>query len=80
MTLFRGAFNMTTQDELLKLKHDAGLKIMPTELTYKYRMAMSGQYGISDEIDWLIYQWEDKPHRLIFDLCGELEKIAAEKK
>lgn len=26
------------------------------------------------------YQWADKPHRLVFDACAEIERLAAERK
>jgi hypothetical protein len=54
-----------------KLKIDAGLKNLPTDLTYDCRMAVSGQGDRA-------YEWTDKPHRLVFDLCAEIERLVAE--
>jgi len=41
--------------------------------TEEYRMAM-GREGP------LAYQWKDKPHRLIYDLCNEVERLQNEVK
>ena len=43
---------------------------MPTQMTYHLRLAPSG------EGDWA-YQWKDKPHRLIYDACREIERLTA---
>ncbi len=40
--------------------------------TADYRYAMSG-------IGPLAGQWSDKPHRLIYDLCGEIEWLRSER-
>jgi len=62
----------TNMDDLKnKLKIDAGLKNLPTDLTYDCRMAVSGQGDRA-------YEWTDKPHRLVFDLCAEIERLEAE--
>jgi hypothetical protein len=53
-----------------KLKHDAGLPHLPTQLTYECRLAV-GREGPRG------YDWEDKPHRVVYDLCRELEARAA---
>jgi hypothetical protein len=53
-----------------KLKADAGLPHLPTQLTYECRLAISGQGPLA-------YTWEDKPHRLVYTLCREIERIAA---
>jgi len=53
-----------------KLKHDAGLPHLPTQLTYECRLA-AGREGPRG------YDWEDKPHRVVYDLCRELEARAA---
>jgi hypothetical protein len=42
--------------------------LMVNELTEPYRLAVEG-------IGPLAYDWEDKPHRLVFDLCAELEYL-----
>ena len=41
--------------------------------TEDYRKAM---YGEGDSI--VAYNWTDKPHRLIYDLCGEIEFLEQE--
>lgn len=57
-------------DKKLELQKDAGLEHPPTDMTYRYRMALS---GVGD----MGYEWADKPHRLVYDLCAEIERIAA---
>ncbi len=39
--------------------------------TDDYRKAMSGE----GEWDSLGYEWSDKPHRLVYDLCGEVDHL-----
>ena len=29
-------------------------------------------------VDWLAYQWWDKPHRHVYDLAGEVDRLRAE--
>jgi hypothetical protein len=41
--------------------------------TDDYRNAVSGE----GEPFSLGYEWSDKPHRLVYDLCGEVDKSAA---
>lgn len=53
-----------------KLKRDAGLPHLPTQLTYECRLAV-GREGPRS------YDWEDKPHRVVYDLCWEIEARAA---
>lgn len=55
--------------ELKKLQKDAGIPHLPTQLTYQLRRAVAG-YGT------LAYQWADKPHRLVYDACREIEAQA----
>jgi hypothetical protein len=57
-------------DELKQLKRDTGIPHLPTQLTYECRMAVSGKGPRA-------YDWSDKPHRLIYDLCREIEAAAA---
>jgi hypothetical protein len=59
---------IVSEQELLRLKKDAGLDNMPTQDTYHYRMAMSNEGPRA-------YDWSDKPHRLIYDLCGTIEEM-----
>ena len=53
-----------------KLKMDAGIPHLPTQLTYDCRAAIGGNGPLA-------YTWQDKPHRLVYDLCREIERIAA---
>ena len=53
-----------------KLKMDAGIPHLPTQLTYDCRAAIGGKGPLA-------YTWQDKPHRLVYDLCREIERIAA---
>jgi hypothetical protein len=57
-----------------KLKTDAGLQYLPTDLTYELRMAVTG-YKKDEFLSWS-YQWEDKPHRLVYAACCEAEAQA----
>lgn len=52
------------------LQADAGIAHLPTDMTYEARMAVSGQGPRA-------YEWSDKKHRLVYDLCREIERIAA---
>lgn len=57
-----------TQEELEKLKRFAGIPHMPTQITYALRKAVSGEGPRA-------YDWSDKPHRLLYDACREIERI-----
>jgi hypothetical protein len=57
-----------------KLKIDAGLQYLPTDLTYELRMAVTGHQ--KDEFLSWGYHWEDKPHRLVYAACREVEAQA----
>ena len=61
---------LTPQEELLRLKNDCEIPDMPTQLTYHLRRAVSGGGDLADE-------WNDKPHRLIYDACREIERLTA---
>jgi len=52
------------------LQKDAGLPHLPTQETYQFRMAVSGEGPLA-------YQWSDKPHRLLYDACRIIEREAA---
>ena len=52
------------------LQKDAGLPHLPTQETYQFRMAVSGEGPLA-------YQWSDKPHRLLYDACSIIESEAA---
>ena len=58
------------------LKRDAGIPHLPTDLTYELRMAVTGHK--KDEFLSYGYQWTDKPHRLVYVACREIERQAAE--
>jgi hypothetical protein len=72
MTIPTPDWNLTPvpEEELQQLKIDCQIPDMPTQMTYHLRLAPSG------EGDWA-YQWEDKPHRLIYDACREIERLTA---
>jgi hypothetical protein len=53
-----------TKQELQRL---AGIPHLPTDLTYELRLAVSGEGPRA-------YDWSDKPHRLLWDACGALER------
>ena len=58
------------------LKRDANIPHLPTDLTYELRMAVTGHK--KDEFLSYGYQWTDKPHRLVYVACREIERQAAE--
>ena len=64
--------DVATTTELEALKKDAGIPHLPTQLTLEARLAIGGEGPRA-------YDWSDKPHRLVFDLCREIEKNAAER-
>lgn len=72
MTIPTPEWNLTSvpENELLRLKNDCEIPDTPTQMTYHLRLAPSG------EGDWA-YQWEDKPHRLVYDACREIERLTA---
>ena len=57
-----------SQEELERLKNDCEIPDMPTQLTYHLRRAVSGGGDYADD-------WEDKPHRLVYDACREIERL-----
>ena len=59
-----------SQEELLRLKNDCEIPDMPTQMTYHLRRAPSGGGDLVDE-------WNNKPHRLIYDACREIERLNA---
>jgi hypothetical protein len=52
-----------------KLQQDAGTPSPPTDLTYECRLAVNGTGPRARD-------WSDKPHRLVYDLCSEIERLA----
>ena len=63
---------LATTAELEALKKDAGIPHLPTQLTFEARLAIGGEGPRA-------YDWSDKPHRVVYDLCREIEKNAAER-
>ena len=63
---------LATNAELEALKKAAGIPHLPTQLTFEARLAIGGE-GLR------AYDWSDKPHRVVYDLCREIEKNAAER-
>ena len=61
---------LATNAELEALKKAAGIPDLPTQLTFEVRLAISGEGPRA-------YDWSDKPHRIVYDLCREIEKNAA---
>jgi hypothetical protein len=61
---------LATNAELEALQEAAGIPNLPTQLTFEARLAISGEGPRA-------YDWSDKPHRIVFDLCREIEKNAA---
>jgi hypothetical protein len=57
-------------EQLRNLQQRAGIPNIPTQLTYQARLAVSHEGPRA-------YDWEDKPHRLVFDLCREIERLHA---
>lgn len=64
--------DLVSVEELRKLQKDCGTPKLPTQLTYQLRMAVSGYKA--DEIFSYGYQWTDKPHRLVYTACAEIEE------
>ena len=60
-----------TDEELVKLKNYAGIPYMPTQLTATMRKAVAGEGPRA-------YDWSDKPHRLVYDLCRHIEYMERE--
>lgn len=60
---------MITLEQKKKLQFDAGIPHLPTDLTYECRIAIAGE----GERGW---EWQDKPHRLVYDLCRQVEADA----
>ena len=64
------AVHLATNAELEALKKAAGIPHLPTQLTFEARLAIGGEGPRA-------YDWSDKPHRIVYDLCREIEKNAA---
>lgn len=48
-----------------------GARMREDSTTDDYRDALSGEGGFGS----LGYEWSDKPHRLVYDLCGEIDLL-----
>ena len=57
-------------EEKQSVQKDAGIPHLPTDMTYEARLAVSGKGPRA-------YEWSDKKHRLVYDLCREIERLAA---
>lgn len=57
-----------------KLQRDAQIPHPPTDLTYEARMAVAGQAAAHG---MMFHDWQDKPHRVVYDLCREIERLSA---
>lgn len=57
--------------DLATLSKLVDVPVAPTFFTYDYRMAVAGSGA--DEMFSLGYQWIDKPHRLVYNLCAYIE-------
>ena len=66
------AMHLATNAELEALKKAAGIAHLPTQLTFEARLAIGGEGPRA-------YDWSDKPHRIVYDLCREIEKNTAER-
>ena len=62
--------DVATTAELEALRKAAGIPHLPTQLTFEARLAISGEGPRA-------YDWSDKPHRIVYDLCREIERNAA---
>ena len=61
-------FTPVPQEELERLKNACEIPNIPTQMTYHLRRAISGGGDYADD-------WADKPHRLVYDACREIERL-----
>jgi hypothetical protein len=66
--MYKWHFTPIPQEELERLRRDCDIPDMPTQMTYHLRSAISDRGDYRDE-------WKDKPHRLIYDACREIERL-----
>lgn len=59
-------------ERLAEMQQQADLLHPPTETTFVFRQAVCGEGPRAAE-------WQDKPHRLVYDLCQIIEAEAVEK-
>ena len=55
--------------ERVALQKACGIPNIPTPLTYDLRRAVNGEGPLA-------YQWADKPHRLLYDACSQIEALS----
>ena len=60
-----------TIEERQRLQKMCGIPHIPTDLTHELRLGVSGNGPRA-------YDWEDKPHRLLYDACREIERLTLE--
>jgi hypothetical protein len=63
-----------TEEQLRKMYDYCRLEYFPTPFTYRLRKAVNGDLPSNDI---LTKNWYDKPHRVVFDACREIEKLSA---
>lgn len=63
-----------TELDLAAFDIECGLTYPSTPLTFAFRRAMLGEG--SEDFGSPGYQWSDKPHRLVFTACEEIERQA----
>lgn len=59
-----------TLEEKQEVQRNAGIPHLPTDMTLEARLAISGRGPRA-------FEWTDKKHRLVYDLCREIERLAA---
>jgi hypothetical protein len=61
--------------------HRSSPSMRPGATTDDYRYAIGGGKN-GDEADsfgTLAYEWSDRPHRLVYDLCGEIDSLRSQR-
>src|SRR5688572_2564288 len=66
-----GELEKTIAEEARNMRHG---RMREGATTDDYRKAMDGKGDFGS----LGYEWSDKPHRLVYDLCGEVDAKAAQ--
>jgi hypothetical protein len=59
------------REQLAALQKDCGIPYIPTEFTAELRLAVAGEGPRAND-------WKDKPHRLLYDACREIERLSAD--
>jgi hypothetical protein len=55
-------------DHLQKMKEEQNLELLPTEMSYKLRLALKGEGPFAD-------LWKTAPHQVLLMACEELEEF-----